>query len=327
MLKVTSCPVCNADTWKPLGSRVYLASLARELSEYKARRFRVLFELWFPGQTEVRIQSQMCKSCGFVIYTPRPTAEDLDRKYKFLTELEADQHSFPPDTPVEKLRSQNLFGRLNRWTNSGNARILDFGGGDGRLMSNFVEHGCECFLVDYCPTPVQGVTKLADTLDDLGDDTTFDLIVCSHVLEHLADPFGIVVQLQHRLADEGVLYVEVPMEIWGAAPLQSEPVTHINFFTVASLQYLLERAGFCMLKCDMVATLHQSGNKPTAVRALAVKAAGSNVTGTTCTGSAAATERLLSPDWRMYLRMLSIHPEWLWPAIRNRLQRWTGIGK
>ena len=61
-------------------------------------------------------------------------------------------------------------------------KVLDYGGGDGRLMQAFQNAGKECYLVDYNQSCIPGVTKLADKIQEV--EQTFDLIICSHVLEH-----------------------------------------------------------------------------------------------------------------------------------------------
>ena len=109
---------------------------------------------------------------------------------------------------------------------------LDFGGGDGKLLAPFVDAGHDCYLVDYNTEPLPGVKKLADTLD--GVDDTFDAIICSHVLEHVADPLGTLRDLRARLRPGGRIYAEVPSEVWRGIPIERDPVTHVNFFTVAS---------------------------------------------------------------------------------------------
>jgi len=34
--------------------------------------------------------------------------------------------------------------------------------------------------------------------------------------------------------------------------------------------------------------------------------------------------RLLSPDWRVFLRMMTVRPDWVWQYARRRLGRGRG---
>lgn len=78
-----------------------------------------------------------------------------------------------------------------------------------------------------------------------------------------------VERLSHYLANKDLMYVEVPMEIWGRTPLQEEPVTHVNFFSPTLLRYMLPRRGLCVEHVRLAAYLHPSGRQLLAARAVA----------------------------------------------------------
>ena len=121
--------------------------------------------------------------------------------------------------------------------------------------------------------PQEGVERLGSCLSDVPEGRRFDAIVCSHVLEHLADPCEVLLALREHLASTGVLYVEVPLEIWLEPPLQPEPVTHVNFFAPQTLRFLLERAGFRVLQVRVRAYRHPKGHRSTAIKALGIPGA------------------------------------------------------
>ena len=91
----------------------------------------------------------------------------------------------------DRQRSEHIYRAVARGLrdrqNGATLRILDFGGGDGKLLSGFRRRGHDCYLVDYNLQPLTGIEKLGDTLDDLDDGETFDVVLCSHVLEHVAE--------------------------------------------------------------------------------------------------------------------------------------------
>jgi hypothetical protein len=89
--------------------------------------------------------------------------------------------------------------------------ILDFGGGDGALIADL--DSAERVVLDPSETPpVSGVDRISDAACT---ERQWDLIVCAQVLEHLSDPRQTVDQLGSLLAQKGLLYLEVPDEIWG----------------------------------------------------------------------------------------------------------------
>lgn len=78
------------------------------------------------------------------------------------------------------------------------------------------------------------------------EDRSIDLVYASHVIEHIPDPRGALVEMA-RVARKW-LYVEVPCELHARsnhADLQRTlDIGHINAFTPESLQLLLESCGF-----------------------------------------------------------------------------------
>jgi SAM-dependent methyltransferase len=262
-----SCPVCESQNWRTAGHRLYRASDADGMSPYLRKRFAVLFELWNPAQVEFLATFIICEQCGFCCYAPRPTEAELETKYQYLISDIPGDVTIPVDSPIELRRAENVCRELHAHLKSG-SRVLDFGGGDGRIMCPLVSQGCECFVVDYCSSQVSGVHWLGNTLADVPKDQQFDAIFCSHVIEHLANPLAVLIELREHLSSNGVMYVEVPMELWRNLPAKEEPVTHINFFTSGSLRSLFERAGFQAMYCRHKAYTHPSGHRATVVQAL-----------------------------------------------------------
>jgi SAM-dependent methyltransferase len=217
------------------------------LTEYDQLRRRVLFEVWRPGARTVTLQTQLCQCCGLVVYAPRPTANDISAKYEFLLQHERSVGGAAESARGRQLdleRAERTFRLARSAFGSRQLRVLDFGGGDGKQLGPFVAEGFDCFIVDYNPQPIAGVTKLGDTLDDVEPRAQFDLVLCSHVLEHLPEPAATLTQLGGYLSPGGMVYGEVPLEIWHGIGIEREPVTHVNFFTRRSFEELFIRSGF-----------------------------------------------------------------------------------
>ena len=287
MLDTFACPACGSQEWSPvetfiyrrtdrLGGRTfpvavlwrrmkrtaYILSLARprrrpvtsrSVGRYHYVRRMVLFDVWFQGADMVTLTSVCCRECGFMAYSPRPTDQDVAAKYAYLKEVEPDIGG-QTGYGSRALRSDLL--RANRvcercaphLRTDAVLRVLDYGGGNGKLLRPLVAGGHSCYLVDYNDTPIPGVTKICNDMSGLGGDQVFDLILCSHVLEHVSDLGSLVAFFHRRLDPAGLLYVEVPQEIWAGLKLEADPVTHINFFTGASLARLLLDNGFEILE-------------------------------------------------------------------------------
>lgn len=274
MLPRPSCPTCSRNNWRELGTRTYRKSEEAQQTPYVRRRYQVLFGDWFPDIQEVTLTSLLCQECGLVIYRPRPEPQDLDTKYRRLQGHEP-SWSPAPLTSNDLARSKELHATAARLSKSAiePCRVLDFGGGDGRLMKSFVDAGCHVDLVDYVETTQPGIHKLGNTLADVRIDRGYDWIIASHVFEHLADPLTMMQNLGEHLVSSGRVFVEVPLELWGKPPLLSEPVTHVNFFTRSSLRYLLEAAHLEVVDCRYASSLHPTGRRFAAIQAVARKPA------------------------------------------------------
>jgi SAM-dependent methyltransferase len=248
------CPACFSDAWDDVGTHPYWraehepAGIWRRDHEVRLRR-QVLFDVWFPGTAAVTLRSRRCRSCGTICYAPRPTHDDLSRKYEFLRAALVGSPPLEMSSRVEasdQARAAAILAALAPYLPSG-AHVLDVGGGDGRLMGPFMERAFDCFLVDRVDHTRPGVRKLADSLEALPAEPAFDAAVCSHVLEHVASPRELLEQIHARLRQGGTAYVEVPLEAFysnARNPIVAEPVEHINFFTPEAVRQILSGAGF-----------------------------------------------------------------------------------
>ncbi len=272
MLQQPICPTCRSAHWRVLGEKTYRKKDSQSKRKYVQLRYRVLFETWFPGANEVRIESIFCEKCGMLIYRPRPEGSDLTNKYRQLLELNSnDRLAGSGNRHVEEARSEEVYQHAEKISGRtlSNTSVLDFGGGDGCLMQSFQRRGCRCDLVDFVDTPRQWVRKVGDTLEDLSADALYDCIIASHVLEHLHEPREVLESLRKHLHSDGVLYVEVPFEVWGKPPLQEEPVTHLNFYTPSSLRFLMEVSGLEVIACGLSTALHPTNRRFGAIKAVA----------------------------------------------------------
>lgn len=250
MIAVVRCPGCGGRDLHEVGRSEYRRAddpytddPGRAWANRAQRDF--VFSEWLPGESAVTLRELLCGDCGLLVGSPRPSAADVDRKYAFLVERGITLGNAGEQPRGESRRAMLLRRRLGAHLPEEGARVLDVGGGDGHLLAGLARQGARCFLVDYADAPVAGVTKLGDTVSDLGEGERFDAVVISHVLEHVADPAALLARLR-ELAP--VVYVEVPVEIWRTTPVGVDPVTHTNHFTEASLRSVLQRCGWQVLR-------------------------------------------------------------------------------
>ncbi|MEO1248225.1 MAG: class I SAM-dependent methyltransferase [Pseudomonadota bacterium] len=131
---------------------------------------------------------------------------------------------------------------------------FEIGAGDGSFLAELVEAGMASGIgLDPSSSEVvllDGTVQLSARLLSDGDRNTADLLVMRHVLEHLADPAGLLRQSSGVLRSEGpaVAYLEVPNGGFALGPRGVWDVIyeHPSIFTARSMATLVARAGLAV---------------------------------------------------------------------------------
>lgn len=286
MQKTYNCPVCKDNSWKKIEKYYYsrddllkkkysrYSGLLRKiniavralffakprkktahcdvLSSYRKLRREVLFNVWFKQENELYLVSTYCNTCGFTCYFPRPDDNDMAEKYAYLKQYEPDiggqsgHDQYAKN--LDKKRADRVYSKCSSYKSRRQGDVLDYGGGNGKLMMPFLENKYKCHLIDYNDNPLPGVSKIGDDINSYQGNKKFDVILCSHVLEHVSEISKLVNQLKALLKPEGIIYAEIPLEIWAGLEIDSDPVTHINYFTENSFVNLFIANGFEVLE-------------------------------------------------------------------------------
>ncbi len=324
MLQSFSCPVCGKDDWRTVHHVHYAKSDVLPPGpdgrrDYYLLRRHVLFALWFPGKDAVRLRSVMCRGCGFMTYAPRPSAEDIEAKYRFLLEAEPGRGGAQGTAKAmarDRRRAKRVFRTVMRHGDAGRIRVLDYGGGDGKLLAPFSRHGHECALIDYGREPLPGIERIGESVADLPAGRTFDAIICSHVLEHVAQPAPLLRSLSDHLHPEGVLYAEVPLECWRGIGIGLDPVTHVNFFNFGNFLEMIARQGLAVIEGRRIAGTYGDSRLDVA---FAVARKGTQSEGSFSARGSREAELLLAPSgWMEVRRRLRLRR---WPTMRGLLAR------
>ncbi|HVX68247.1 MAG TPA: class I SAM-dependent methyltransferase [Mycobacteriales bacterium] len=168
-----------------------------------------------------------CKECGLVRLNPRPAVSELGRIYPaeyYAYHLVHDDGGAPGlGERIKAKRYQKRFRKLLERAAPGNgpARVLDVGCADGRLLTWYRDaipgRTIETYGIDIGEEAVErakaaGHIAVAGRfeMDKELPDGTFDLIVASHVIEHVDDPVGFARRAAELLKPGGVFMFATP---------------------------------------------------------------------------------------------------------------------
>ena len=83
----------------------------------------MLFGVWLEDVEEIEFSSVRCKVCGFVGFLPRPTKEDIDRKYLFLNEHSIAKGEGSTEFAGDKARSGELYNHVKDYIGEGSLKF------------------------------------------------------------------------------------------------------------------------------------------------------------------------------------------------------------
>ena len=160
-------------------------------------------------------------------------------------------------TGVRKSLAFSQYNYLKSFLHGNN--LLEIGAGEGYLLEFFEKKGYQVYGIEPSKVNLEVINKkLKNGKCDVGfvenlviPDKKFDVIVMSHVLEHLSDGKLVLFSLKNVLADKGILFIEVP-NCQNKETLEHSIDTqpHLFHFTKQSLQKLIEQANLKVLKAD-----------------------------------------------------------------------------
>lgn len=189
----------------------------------------------------------ICGECEMVFTSPMPTDVDLSN---YNASYFATAHGGQPNSPmaqaffsgIARLRLAFLKRFLDRHQVD-IKRVLELGPGPGFFARSWLEQAPQTVYsaLETDSSSHESLMRLGVTLVDSADEVCTDLVVMSHVLEHVPDPVGFVQAATRGLRSGGALFIEVPCRDWEHKALD-EP--HILFFDKVSMRRLLDGLGF-----------------------------------------------------------------------------------
>jgi SAM-dependent methyltransferase len=239
-MKMDNCPVCaSAFSSENIKSVAYPALPANN------------------SQAKIPKVIRFCGHCGAGMAFPPLPASEIDALYtrgEYWRQegTEPSSRIFPVPFGLARARWKIIEKFLVQSGTVNGIRLLDIGAGQGYigLMASTSRRiaTAEYTAVEADPAMRQYLQKLwqarkykpaLSTLPSLGQATgDYEVVVLSHLLEHVGDPLSLLSSAVARLSPGGILFVDVPNQDY---LFKKDVFPHLLFFSPSSLRFLLER--------------------------------------------------------------------------------------
>jgi 2-polyprenyl-3-methyl-5-hydroxy-6-metoxy-1,4-benzoquinol methylase len=203
-------------------------------------------------------RSVLCSSCGVVRTSPRLDEVSLTAFYETDYRTLYSGASQPTDLFFSGLvrKGEGVRDFLGARLFEG-AVVVDVGCGAGGALLPFRDAGCRVYGCDIGDEYLQrgrnqGLDLRQGSYDVLADAAPFDLVVLSHVLEHIPDFGPFLAGLRPLMATEGLLYIELP-GITDVSNQYGDPLgyfqnAHLWSFDLTSLTASMGREGWRLVQ-------------------------------------------------------------------------------
>jgi SAM-dependent methyltransferase len=204
-----------------------------------------------------------CAACGFAHVVPLPDERELNALYaqSYYSETKPDYLiRARADEPWARLGFDDRLDLFEAHLTPSRRRLLDIGCGPGFFAARARARGWDAEGIDpsmqaCAHSRALDVPVLQALFDDKSTETlgAFNAINLTNMLEHVADPSGIITRARGCLDEGGLICVTVPndynvfqeaLRANGTRAWWVAPPHHLNYFSFKSLSSLLDRHGF-----------------------------------------------------------------------------------
>jgi 2-polyprenyl-3-methyl-5-hydroxy-6-metoxy-1,4-benzoquinol methylase len=144
-------------------------------------------------------------------------------------------------------------------------KLLDVGCGNGVFLHRLHGLGWSVTGIDFDPKAIENCKKLygadltfinTDLLGARFPDNSFDAVTMSHVIEHVPDPVGLLIETRRILKTGGRLVITTPnIRSFGHEKFRDcwsglDSPRHLQVFSLPTLQMCARKAGFDVMKAS-----------------------------------------------------------------------------
>jgi len=205
--------------------------------------------------TAERFNFNKCKKCNLLFISNPVSEKEIHKLYSnnygdnqfyknnFFEDIRFFLINRQLDFVISKIKMEGV--KLN---------ALDIGCGQGVYSKALIRKEFNVTAVDFKIRTVKelknlGINAIEEDIKKLKFNEKFDLIILSHVIEHLYRPEYLIKKMKKLLSPKGIIYLKTPnseflfLNIMTSTSLFDTP-RHINIFSPNSLIKLFEKQGF-----------------------------------------------------------------------------------
>lgn len=201
-----------------------------------------------------RIGFGICKKCELVLQTPTISPKEMTYYYEqTATYINPGREGKPSSLKIKDVERQVSFLSDFIQDPKDNS-IFQIGCSDGYTLSKFKEKGFSVSGVDpsiesnKLAKELYDIDTIIDTFENIKLNQKFDILVMTHILEHLYNPNQVLEKCNKILNKDGYILLEVPLfEGSKLFPIGMLTLEHLNYFTEKSLLKLFSENSFIPL--------------------------------------------------------------------------------
>jgi hypothetical protein len=267
MQQLSDCKICSSKDLRII--KRYTAS--RQLGGEWLQLFDRLKNLPHP----LLIRLGLCLNCGFLFYLDSFTFREMKQFYEEEARYaKSIEHKLKPGRRWE-IEHLLTFLRRNLPKN-GLKTGLDLGAGDfvalDRIVKQHPKIKFEAVDPSYPQNNHDGIKVHQTMIEDFKINKKYDLVTAIHILEHVGDLHTFMTKVSNLVNTNGYFYVEVPFQVGPGLLLnRSVSVQHVNYYTPATISYLLSRYEFNLVKIELDTDSYRYNGMPGMIRLLTTK--------------------------------------------------------
>ena len=177
-----------------------------------------------------------CPECGTEFQTPRNSEADMLEHYT--------SGEYRKEHPLNVEGEMKRYMRLVSWFRQSGAKapskVLDYGCSSGFGMKVTEQLFPEAEIHGYDVVNTISATDVTFIGDYTELDNDYDLIIASHILEHVHNPIQVLTGLMGKAKSDGHILMEVPLEVSKSRC----NMTHLFNWDVDTFAYFLRKVGF-----------------------------------------------------------------------------------